>query len=180
MYQTYVYKRRFLDTQYGIRKDGDIFKIGDSSVLVVRECGIKIKEKVFRVSEKLWELLTRKSVNKVHVASDDLRTYKKILLLSNAHLMGYNPGGFINVSQGKTFRLIFATLSRGPKDEVSNRCYAVHGKVLRRPPGNYITILPNRHISRPSTSSLKRYLGKTNLTSEPGWNSRKLTLSIDL
>ena len=26
----YVYKRRFLDTQYGLRKDGDIFKIGDS------------------------------------------------------------------------------------------------------------------------------------------------------
>jgi hypothetical protein len=26
----YVYKRRFIDTQYGIRKDGGTFKIGDS------------------------------------------------------------------------------------------------------------------------------------------------------
>jgi hypothetical protein len=30
----YVYKRRLLDTQYCMRKDGDIFKIGDSAVLV--------------------------------------------------------------------------------------------------------------------------------------------------
>ena len=30
----YDYKRRFLDTQYGICKDGNIFKIGDSAVLV--------------------------------------------------------------------------------------------------------------------------------------------------
>jgi len=50
----YVYKKRFLDTQYGILKDGDIFKIGDSSV-VVDTGDITIKE--FRGSEGLWELL---------------------------------------------------------------------------------------------------------------------------
>ena len=44
----YAYKRRFHDTQYGILKDGDIFKIGDSSVLVDQD-GITIKEKEFRV-----------------------------------------------------------------------------------------------------------------------------------
>jgi len=30
----YVYKRRFLDTQYGVRKDGDIFMIGYSPIVV--------------------------------------------------------------------------------------------------------------------------------------------------
>jgi len=84
----YVYKRRFLDTQYGIRKDGDIFKIGDFSVVVDQDGDITIKEKEFRGSEGLWELLTRKRVNKEHVTSDDLRTYKKILMLTNAHLEG--------------------------------------------------------------------------------------------
>jgi len=30
-----VYKRRFLDTQYGVRKDGDIFVIGDTPIPTV-------------------------------------------------------------------------------------------------------------------------------------------------
>ena len=69
----YVYKRWFLDTQYGLRKDGDIFKIGDSAVVVDRYGDITIKEKEFRGSEVLWELLTLK--NKERLTSDDLRTY---------------------------------------------------------------------------------------------------------
>ena len=44
----YVYKFRFLDTQYGIRRDGDTFKIGDSPVLVDQDGDITIKEKEFR------------------------------------------------------------------------------------------------------------------------------------
>jgi hypothetical protein len=39
----YVYKRRFTDTQYGIRKDDDKFKIGDSPVLVDQDGDITIK-----------------------------------------------------------------------------------------------------------------------------------------
>ena len=111
----YVYKRRFLDTQYGMRKDGDIFKIGDSVVLVDQGGDITIKETEFRSSEGLWELLTRKRMNKEHVTSDDLRTYKKILLMTNAQLEGYQPGGGINVSGGKKFDEIIAPLFTKPK-----------------------------------------------------------------
>jgi len=32
----YGYKRRFLDTQYGIRKDGDLFMIGDSPIVYIQ------------------------------------------------------------------------------------------------------------------------------------------------
>jgi hypothetical protein len=84
----YVYKRLFLDTQYSIRKDGDIFKIGESAVLEDLVGDITIKEKEFRGSEGLWEILTFKKVNKEHVTSDEMRTYKKILLLTNGHLEG--------------------------------------------------------------------------------------------
>jgi len=122
-----VYKRRLLDTEYGIRRDGDIFNIGDSSVLVDQDGDITMKEKKFRVSEGLWELLTLKKVNKEHVTSDDLRTYKKILLLTNAHLAGYYPGGVINVNRRKSSAKSSPPFSRGPKAEVSNRVYAVHG-----------------------------------------------------
>ena len=57
-----------------MRKEGDIFKIGDSSVLVYQDGEFTITEKEFRGSEGLWELLTLKRVNKEHVTSDDLRT----------------------------------------------------------------------------------------------------------
>jgi hypothetical protein len=73
----YVYKRRFLDTQYGIRKFCDIFKIGDSAVVVDQDGDFTIKENEFRGCEGLWELLTRKIMIKEHVTSDDLRKYKK-------------------------------------------------------------------------------------------------------
>jgi len=39
----YIYKRRFLDTQYCMHKDGDIFKVGDSAVLVDQDGDITIK-----------------------------------------------------------------------------------------------------------------------------------------
>ena len=55
-----VYMWLFLDTKYGICKVGDIFKIGHSSVLLDQDGDITIKEKEFRGSEVLWELLTRK------------------------------------------------------------------------------------------------------------------------
>jgi len=43
-----------------MRKDGDILKIGDSAVLVDQDGDFTIKEKEFRGSEGLWELLTHK------------------------------------------------------------------------------------------------------------------------
>jgi len=108
----YIYKSRILDTQYGKRKDVDIFKVGDAEVLVDQDGNITIKEKVFRCSEELWELLTCKRVNKEHVTSDDLRTYRKILLLSNAHLERYQVEGVINIRQGKKFSEIITPFRR--------------------------------------------------------------------
>ena len=59
--------------------------------------------------------------------SYDLRTYKKILLLTNAHLEGYQRVGVINVSGGKISAKTSPPFSRCPKADVSNRGYVVHG-----------------------------------------------------
>jgi len=69
----YVYNKRFLDTQYGMRKDGDIFKFGNSALVVDQDGDISI-EKEFGVSVGLWEILTHERVNKEYGTSDDLRT----------------------------------------------------------------------------------------------------------
>jgi len=87
----YVYKRRFLDTQYVVRKDGDMFMIGDSLIVVDTFGDITIKDRVFKGSKGLWELLTRKKVNTEFITKDDLKSYKKILTMTNAHLINISP-----------------------------------------------------------------------------------------
>jgi len=106
----YVYKRRFLDTQYSVRREGDMFMIGDSPVLVDTSGDIPIKDRVFKGSKGLWELLTRKNVNTETVTKDDLKSYKKILTMTNAHMTQYQPEGNINITRGKKFREIIAPL----------------------------------------------------------------------
>ena len=106
----YGYKRSFLDTQYGIRKEGDVFMIGDSKVSVDRDSNITIKGKHFRGTQGLWELLTSRKVQRDKLMTDDLRAYKKILLLTNGHLTGYVPDGYIHISYGTKFRDIIFTV----------------------------------------------------------------------
>ena len=50
--------------------------IGYSSVFKDLDDNITIKGKEFRVTEWLWELLTRKNVNKQLIGKKDLKTYK--------------------------------------------------------------------------------------------------------
>jgi len=102
--------RRHLDTRYGIRKDGDSFKLGDSTVLVDTDSDITIKGKEFRGTTGLWELLTRKTVDRRKITTDDLKKYKKILELTNAHLTDYRPGADIQITRGSKYRDVIAPL----------------------------------------------------------------------
>ena len=58
----YLYKRSFLDTQYGIRKEGDVFMVGDSLLTVDDDSDITIKGKDFTGTHGLCELFTRRDV----------------------------------------------------------------------------------------------------------------------
>ena len=104
----YVYKRGVLDAEYGLRKVGDKFFIGNSDVTVDTDSDLYIRNKHFRVTRGLWELLTRKKVNTKLVSADDLKQYNNILNLTSAHLEGYNPSAPIHVSHGIKFRTVIA------------------------------------------------------------------------
>ena len=82
------HKRRFLDTQYGIRKDGDTFMISNSTLTVDSDRDIRIKGKHFNGKPGLWELLTRKNVKHEQITTNNLKSYKKILQMTNTHLTG--------------------------------------------------------------------------------------------
>ncbi len=83
----YLNKMRFLDEQYGIRRDGNNLMIGNSDVIADEKGDITIAEKRFRGTKGLWELLTRKNVNSDVITNSDSKAYKRILELTNAHLV---------------------------------------------------------------------------------------------
>jgi hypothetical protein len=106
----YVYGKTSLDTQCGIRKDNDgRFMIGDSALTVDSDTDIWIKGNRFKGTRGLWELFTRKNVKREIITSADLKAYKKILTMTNAHLEGYEPGSAIHIERGPKFRNIIAS-----------------------------------------------------------------------
>jgi len=106
-------KMRLLDTQYGIRREDDHLKIGNSIVTVDNMRNIIIKGKEFKGTEDLWKLLTFKNVNYDSIDKNDLQRYKTILEMTSAHSQGYRPGGNIQTSRGTKFQERYRkTLSR--------------------------------------------------------------------
>ena len=110
---------RLLDTQYGIRKDGDNFEIGNPTVTVDNMSNTSTKGKQFKGKEDLWKFLTYKNVNYISIDKNDLQKYKTILEMSNAHLEGYKAGGNIQTSRGITFRNVIVKLI--PEAKVASR-----------------------------------------------------------
>jgi len=84
--------------------------IGDSPLVIDTDDNIAIKGRLFRGTERIWELLTRKYVNTEVINKDDLKTYKNILKMANIRLTRYQPSDNVNVTPGKKFRNVIALL----------------------------------------------------------------------
>jgi hypothetical protein len=100
--------------------------IGDSALSVDSDSDIWIKGRRFKGTRGLWELLSRKNVKRETITAADLKTYKKILTMTNAHLEGYEPGSDIHIERGPKFRNIIATLfgdakKRGQESALARR-----------------------------------------------------------
>jgi len=78
--------RHFIDTQYGIRKVGEELMIRDSPMFINTDENFTNRGTAIRGTEGLWELWTRKNVCTEVINTGDLKTYKKLLINSNAHL----------------------------------------------------------------------------------------------
>jgi len=91
-----------------LRKAGNKFFVGNSDATVGTNSDLYIRNKHFKGTRGLWELLTRKIVDTRVVSEDDLKQYKSILDLTSAHLEGYEPSAPIHVSRGVKFRIVIA------------------------------------------------------------------------
>ena len=69
--------------------------IGYSTLFVDDASDISLKGRHFKGNRGLWEILTRKNLDWGFITPDDLKSYKTILQMTNAHLQGYEPGGNI-------------------------------------------------------------------------------------
>jgi hypothetical protein len=84
--------------------------IGDSKVIINEDSDLTIKGRHFEGTQGLWERLTRNAVDSKVITEGDLKTYKSILELTNAHLEGYAPGGDITIIRGPKFNNVISKL----------------------------------------------------------------------
>lgn len=76
----YVTNSRTLDTVLGIRRDDEgTFMIGDSPVTVDEGGDVTVAEVTYEGTEGLWELLTKKKVDRSLIMQADMNEYKRIL-----------------------------------------------------------------------------------------------------
>jgi hypothetical protein len=62
--------------------------IGNSTINLVEPGVITVRGKRFKLTKGLWELLTHKDVDKDTIYPNDMRRYKSILEMTDAHLKG--------------------------------------------------------------------------------------------
>jgi hypothetical protein len=106
----YFSRDRSVDTRYGVRREGGNFVIGDSKVIINEDSDLIIQGRHFEGTQGLWELLTRNAVDSKVITEGDLKTYKSILELTNAHLEGYAHGGDITIIRGPKFNNVISKL----------------------------------------------------------------------
>lgn len=108
----YFHNRRFLDQTYGIYRDENdgSFMIGNSPVEVDGQSNVIIQGNVYRGTQGLWELLTRKKVDFTHITHKDLETYKEILQLTNGHLKDNQPSNTVKTTRGEKYKYVISRL----------------------------------------------------------------------
>ena len=92
----YVYRRRNLDRDFGIRTDADgQLRIGQSIVDIGQDSDVFVQGKSYRGTRGLFELLNRKKVDTSFVTDRDLELYKETLEATNGHLENHYPSGVL-------------------------------------------------------------------------------------
>ena len=111
----------FLVGRYCIRRDGNTLISGNSDVIADEKGDITVGGKRFWGTRGLWELLTRKSVNSDVITDSYLKAYKRILELTDAHLVGYEPGGDIQISRGSKYAKVISRIFPQPSRRAALR-----------------------------------------------------------
>src|SRR5436190_18488508 len=83
--------------------------IGDSKISF-SNTHVYVQARTYRVTPGLMELLFMQVPKKTSVEADDLKVYKEILLLTNAHRQAYSAEKPINSNRGKKYVNVISVL----------------------------------------------------------------------
>jgi len=76
---TYVFRTGILDKDFCMRRDYGTFRIGDSTVEIDRNSVVIVQGVSYKGTRGLFELLTRKKVDRSFITDSDMKVYRAIL-----------------------------------------------------------------------------------------------------
>jgi len=118
---SYVMHSANVDKDYGMRRDTDgKFRIGNSVVPIDQDSNVIIQGVPCRGTKGLFELLTRKRVDRSLVTDRDMKLYRAILEEAHGHLEDNEPSGGIKTTRGAKYKDIISKLF--PMGRVTRRC----------------------------------------------------------
>lgn len=104
-----------LDHVYGVRPDGSGGLMIGNSKLSLTSANVYVQGKVFRVTPGLMELLFMQVPKSNLIDSEDIKAYKEILQLTNAHRQFYSGEKPINSNRGKKYTNVIAVIFKDDK-----------------------------------------------------------------
>lgn len=118
------------DQQYGVRHDADVekFYIGDSE-LFIDGSDVVVKNKKYKGTRGLYELLFKKRPNPEIFTDTDQKNYQKIVFKTNANRRYYQPNKQIQGSRLDKYKNIIAPIAQGEgiyMEENNNKISYVH------------------------------------------------------
>lgn len=137
-----------VDSTYGPRVDGKgNILIGDSIVHVTKNALIINNDKRFAITHGLMELVFKKLPDKDLIEVQDVKNYKELLLLTNAHRQMYSGEKPINATRGKKYTGVISQLfpaSGKPDQSPSTLAGSSSGRGFGRRYSNNVNSLVDR------------------------------------
>lgn len=109
LYEKYLnLSSRLRDNVYGVREEQDgTLKIGDSPITFAKHY-IDVQEVKYPTTDGLLELLFKSQPDANHVASDDIKNYRKIVEMTNAFRKDYKEVNPIHRSRSNKYKYYIA------------------------------------------------------------------------
>jgi len=93
-----------------MRRDVDgTFRIGNAEVEIDQDSNVFVQGKSYKGTRGLFEILTRKKVDRSFTTVSDLRWYKEIFKATHGHLENHDPSGVIK-TRGVKFKDVISKL----------------------------------------------------------------------
>ena len=108
---SYVLHASDVYKEFVTRRDFDgAFRIGNAIVEIDWDSNVIVKGISYRGTSGLFELLTRRNVDRSFIPDCDMKAYREILQATHGHLENNDPSGCIKTSRGAKYKDIISKL----------------------------------------------------------------------